>query len=191
VELAAIELEGLDELPVGAEPVQVEVGRVLVEAEDLDLAPVGCEDQVLVTRILLQIGDAGLGEDVDAGIAIHDADEKALKRRRVGDAADRLAGVDVDGKIGIGLGEVIDLEPRLGLEDRIDDVGIARLYGLLGHGPCHRLEVDLDAGLLFPQVPVVDEVSHRVPVLVAEKVGRVVVVGDHADGAGFRLCGDI
>jgi hypothetical protein len=55
VELPLVQLEGLAEVALGLGLVEVEVGRVLVEAEELDLLALGGGDEVGVVAVLRRV----------------------------------------------------------------------------------------------------------------------------------------
>ena len=187
-ELPLVELEGLAEVVLGVGPVEIEVGRKLVEAEQLDLLTLGGGDQCGVVGVFDQRGDVLGVEPVDAGIARLHADLEALEGAHAADAADGGVGVDRHRQIGVRLGELVE---RLALGravDHVDHVGPAVGDHPLGLGPVGGGEVDLDAGAGLPQLPEVDEITLDLAVGVAEKIGRVVVVAHHVDRAR-RGCG--
>ena len=103
VRLAEIEFERLVEIVLRVLAVEVEVGRLLVHAEELDFLREGGFDQSFVVRIGAKRGDALLLQDVDAGVAVLDADLEAAQRLDVADATDRGVVVDQHREIGVGL----------------------------------------------------------------------------------------
>ena len=177
-ELAGIEGEGLAVFILQAELVQVEVGRVAVEAEDPDVLPLGGGDQLGVTRVMGLVGDAMPGQFLHAGVPCLHPDPEALEVVDPGDTGDGLVAVEVDGQVGVGRREVIQGFPCRRLEDHVDDVGLARQDPFLGRLPLGGDEGDRHAGLAFPQFPVVRQVAGHLALVVAVKVGWVVVVGD-------------
>ncbi len=167
---------------VDAEPVEVEVGRCLVEAEDLDLAAACRRQQRGIVVVGLQRVDPLLGEFVDAGVALLHADLEALERGHLADAADRGMAVDVDRQPGVGRREVVERLAWRRAIDHVDHIGFALLELALRLGPLRRAELDRNPGLLLPQLPVVDQVALDLAVGVAKQVGRVVVVADDVQG---------
>ena len=182
MELSDIELERLAEVVADAELVEVEVGRRLVEAEDLDFGAAGGAEQGLVVVVLQQRRDAPFGELVDAGVALLHADLEALERLHIADAADRGMAVDVDRQPGVGRREVVERLAWRRAIDHVDHIGFALLELALRLGPLRRAELDRNPGLLLPQLPVVDQVALDLAVGVAEQIGRVVVVADDVQG---------
>ena len=187
VELAGVEHEGLVEI-VG-DPVLVKVvdGRRLVHRENPELLLLGGLDDGLVAREFLQAVDAAVGQMVDDGVAGLDSDGEALQRGHVRDAAQGLVGEDrhLDGRVR--RREAVVLLAFRRPEDRIDDVGAAILHDPLGLGPIHGLQLDLHAGLLLPEGPLVGDDALQAAVGAAENVGRIVVVADDHQGRARHI----
>ena len=96
MELTPVQLKRFREQVLGIEAIEVEIGRQLIETENLDLLAQGAIDQVFVIAVNAQIGDALTVQVVDTGVASLDADLKAAQRRGRFDAADRDMAVDGD-----------------------------------------------------------------------------------------------
>ena len=92
-------------------------------------------------------------------------------------------GVDDHRQIGVGRGELVEGLALGGAVDHVDQVGATVGDHPLGLGPVGGGEGDRYAGLALPQAPQVDQITLDLPVVVAEKVGRVVVVADHMEAA--------
>jgi len=94
------------------------------------------------------------------------------------DAGDRRIDIDADR---LGLVRLREIEERFAprrAENHVDHVGPAVVHVLQRVTPLHGLEVDVDACLLFPQVPEVDDITLGAPVLVQDQKRGIVVVGD-------------
>lgn len=186
MELPRVEVEGLDELVVGAIPVEVVIGGRLVHAEKLDVAP-PCGSQQ--RDIILEGDDRGnvvLPELADAGVPRLNTDLEAAQRCGLVDAADGVVSVDGDRQARVGLREAVQRQPLRRPEDGVDDVELAGQHALLRVGPGGGDQPDTNAGLLLPELPEVDDVALELTVGVSKDVRRVVVVGHDGDGVRRR-----
>ena len=138
VSLADVKLEGLGEGVLGVLPVKVEICRLLVHAEQFDVVGQRGIDQQFVVRVAADFAHAALFQDVNARVAVLDADLKAAQRVDILDAADRQMAVDHHRQLRVRFREVV---ARFALRRAVDQIDHVRLA--VQH---HRLRVDPAGG---------------------------------------------
>ena len=186
-ELPQIQRKGFGELLLVAVEIEIVVRRTVVHAKDLDVAgPDGIQDRD-VARVGDLVRDAVPGQLFGAGIAAFDADQEAVHRLDVVDAGNRRIDIDADRLRFVRPGEIEQgFAPRRA-ENHVDHVGPAVVHVLQRVTPLHGLEVDVDACLLFPQVPEVDDITFGAPVLVEEQKRGIVIVGNDVQRPGIGV----
>gem|GEM_PF-5672415 len=141
-------------------------------------------DNLLITGEQHQVVDVVALEEFDHGIPLFGGDGKAPQGFDVGYATDFLVEEDRNLQPGVGFGKIQPSLALLGLEDGVDDVEPAFPHPGEGIVPIHGHDLDPDAGLAFPQPPLVDEQALD-PAIAAEKdIGGIVVVHHHPDRLG-------
>lgn len=172
--------ERLDIAAVQAAPVQAVFGRQVFAAEQLDAAICDGIPQGVVRRKITHARHAGTLHAFATGVAGLDAYLESLQAVEVVNAFDGRVGVDRHMDLGIRLGKIEAGEPGWGDENVVDDVRLATLQRGLGLGPVDTVQFDLHAGLLLPQAPDVHGIAFQLTLGIANRVGRIVLVHDHA-----------
>jgi len=181
MQIGGVEVERLDEPLLPIEAVQVIGSRKLIHAEDADVLGLGCLDDLAVTGVLADTGDAGFAKPVHACIATLDPDREAVQTGGVRDPGDAPVGIDTHPDGRIGAGKVVQSRALGRFKDRIDHIRLAIQDPMLCGRKVRRNEFHLDAGFLLPQLPLVHEVALRLAIGPHEQVRRIVVVPDDAE----------
>ena len=181
VELAGTHRDAFVELVRDLLFVQQVDRRRLIHDEQAGFAFLRGINNGFIAGIFGDVGDPVLPEHLYAVVFCFHRDGKAAQGTHIGDAAYVLVVKYRHVDRGVGGGKVQPFVAFFVEKDSIDHVVPAVSHGVDSVRPAHGRDRGLDAGFTAPQIPLIDQDALERAFLIAEHIGRIVVVHHDAD----------